>query len=60
VAALIARGYTNRRIAGALVVVEATAERHVANIMAKLGAHARTEIAAWAAGHLPAEDAAVG
>jgi non-specific serine/threonine protein kinase len=53
VAALIARGYTNRRIAAALVVAETTAERHVANILAKLGAHARSEVAAWAATHLP-------
>ena len=58
VAALIARGYTNRRIAAALVVAETTAERHVANILAKLGAHARSQVAAWAATHLPPADAA--
>jgi non-specific serine/threonine protein kinase len=44
---LLARGLTNRQIAEALVVVETTAERHVANILNKLGFHSRAQIAAW-------------
>ena len=48
VAALIARGLTNREIAAALVVTEHTAMRHVENILAKLGLRSRTQIAAWA------------
>jgi predicted ATPase/DNA-binding CsgD family transcriptional regulator len=48
VAALIARGSTNRAIAEELVVAEATAARHVANILNKLDFHSRAEIAAWA------------
>jgi non-specific serine/threonine protein kinase len=51
VAALIARGFTNRQIATELIVAESTAERHVANIMNKLGANARSQVAAWAAEH---------
>jgi DNA-binding NarL/FixJ family response regulator len=48
VAALIARGYTNRQIAEALVVAEATAVRHVANILNKLSMGSRAQVAAWA------------
>jgi DNA-binding CsgD family transcriptional regulator len=48
VAALIAQGHSNRAIAAALVTTERTAERHVANIMAKLGFTSRVQIAAWA------------
>jgi DNA-binding NarL/FixJ family response regulator len=40
---LLAEGLTNRAIAERLVISEATAIRHVANIYAKLGAHRRTE-----------------
>jgi DNA-binding NarL/FixJ family response regulator len=47
VAALIARGYTNRRIAETLVVAESTVARHVANILNKLGFHARAQIGAY-------------
>lgn len=47
VAALLARGLTNRQIAEELVIAEATAERHVLNIFNKLGFHSRTQIAAW-------------
>ena len=45
---LIARGLSNREIAGELVISPATAARHVANIMAKLGFSSRTQIASWA------------
>ena len=48
---LIARGYSNRAIAGELVISPATAARHVANILGKLGFTSRAQIAAWAAGN---------
>jgi DNA-binding CsgD family transcriptional regulator/tetratricopeptide (TPR) repeat protein len=48
VATLIAQGHSNRAIAATLVITERTAERHVANIMAKLGFTSRVQIAAWA------------
>jgi predicted ATPase/DNA-binding CsgD family transcriptional regulator len=48
VVVLIAQGKSNRAIAEALVISEKTAERHVANILSKLGFHSRTQIAAWA------------
>jgi predicted ATPase/class 3 adenylate cyclase/DNA-binding CsgD family transcriptional regulator len=48
VAALVARGLTNRQIAAVLVVTEGTAASHVEHIRGKLGFHARAQIAAWA------------
>ena len=48
---LVARGYSNRAIAGELVISPATAARHVANILGKLGFTSRAQIAAWAAGN---------
>ncbi|MBE7549874.1 MAG: tetratricopeptide repeat protein [Anaerolineales bacterium] len=48
VVALIAQSHSNRAIAAALVITERTAERHVANILAKLGFTSRVQIAAWA------------
>ena len=45
---LIVEGYTNRSIADELYIAQSTVERHVANIMNKLGFNARTQIAAWA------------
>jgi DNA-binding CsgD family transcriptional regulator len=48
VAALVARGISNRAIAAALVVSERTVESHVANILGKLGVTSRTQIALWA------------
>ena len=45
---LIAQGKSNRAIAEELVISEKTAERHVANILSKLGFHSRTQIATWA------------
>lgn len=47
VALLISRGLTNRQIADALTIAERTAGAHVEHIMAKLGCHARAQIAAW-------------
>jgi DNA-binding NarL/FixJ family response regulator len=48
IAALIARGLTNRQIAAALHISERTAENHVQHILTKLGLHTRTQIATWA------------
>jgi non-specific serine/threonine protein kinase len=48
VAALIAGGFTNRQIAQALVIAEATAVRHVANILNKLSMSSRAQVAVWA------------
>jgi DNA-binding NarL/FixJ family response regulator len=45
---LIARGYTNREIAEALVISVKTAGVHVSNILRKLDAHDRVEVAAIA------------
>jgi ATP/maltotriose-dependent transcriptional regulator MalT len=53
VVALIARGYSNKAIADELVISPATAARHVANILAKLGFTSRTQVAWWAAGQSP-------
>ena len=50
---LIARGLSNREIADELVISPATAARHVANILAKLGYSSRTQIASWATRHEP-------
>ncbi|HEX9012198.1 MAG TPA: helix-turn-helix transcriptional regulator [Anaerolineaceae bacterium] len=47
IAALIARGRSNREIAAELFISEKTAERHVANILAKLGFSSRVQVAAW-------------
>jgi predicted ATPase/DNA-binding NarL/FixJ family response regulator len=49
VVALVARGSTNKAIAEELFISPATAARHVANIMGKLGFNTRAQIAAWAA-----------
>jgi predicted ATPase/DNA-binding CsgD family transcriptional regulator len=51
IALLIARGLSNRGIAEELVISPATAARHVANILAKLGLSSRAQIAAWTADH---------
>jgi predicted ATPase/DNA-binding CsgD family transcriptional regulator len=51
ITALIAHGHSNKAIADELVISPATAARHVANILAKLGFTSRAQIAAWAAGN---------
>ncbi len=43
VLALLVEGRSNRAIASALVISEATVVRHVANIYAKLGVHSRAQ-----------------
>jgi DNA-binding CsgD family transcriptional regulator/tetratricopeptide (TPR) repeat protein len=48
VLALVAEGYTNRRIAEALFISESTAGVHVSHILGKLGVETRTEAAAVA------------
>jgi DNA-binding CsgD family transcriptional regulator len=48
IATRIARGESNREIAGELIVSQRTVESHVANIMLKLGLSSRAQIAAWA------------
>jgi predicted ATPase/DNA-binding CsgD family transcriptional regulator len=50
---LIAQGLSNREIADELVISPATAARHVANILAKLGFTSRTQVASWATRHEP-------
>jgi predicted ATPase/DNA-binding CsgD family transcriptional regulator len=48
IAALIARGLSNKGIADELVISPATVARHVTNILTKLGFASRAQIAAWA------------
>jgi predicted ATPase/DNA-binding CsgD family transcriptional regulator len=48
VAALVARGLTNREIAGQLFLSVRTVEVHVDHALTKLGFHTRTQLAAWA------------
>jgi non-specific serine/threonine protein kinase len=48
VAALIARGMTNRQIAEELVITEGTAANHVKHILARLTLDSRVQIATWA------------
>src|SRR5829696_790265 len=47
VAALVARGLTNRRIATELSISEHTVANHVAKILRKLGLDSRSQITAW-------------
>lgn len=46
---LIARGLTNKEIAGALSIGEKTAKTHVSNLLSKLGLQSRTQAALYAA-----------
>ena len=48
---LVAAGWTNRRIAAALVISEHTVARHVQNMLAKLGCTSRAALASFAAEH---------
>lgn len=50
IAALVAQGGTNATIAATLFLSERTVEKHIENIMNKLGYHSRAQIAVWAAG----------
>ncbi|GAB4437047.1 MAG: response regulator transcription factor [Chloroflexi bacterium OHK40] len=59
VLALVARGHTNRQIAGELKIAEKTVSVHVSNILAKLELESRTQAALYAArAGLVAPDAA--
>jgi DNA-binding CsgD family transcriptional regulator len=50
IAELVARGFSNKDIASALVIAPRTAEGHVGRIMSKMGFTSRTQVAAvWAA-----------
>ena len=51
VAHRIARGLTNKQIAAELIIAEGTADRHVANILGKLGFTSRAQVAAWVVEH---------
>jgi DNA-binding CsgD family transcriptional regulator len=51
VAALVARGLTNRQIAERLVIAPGTAALHVEHLRQKLGARSRAQVAAWAVEH---------
>ena len=46
--ALLGAGLSNRAIASELFITPATAARHVANILAKLGFSSRSQVAVWA------------
>jgi DNA-binding CsgD family transcriptional regulator len=48
VAALIAKGKSNGEIAVLLIMSKRTVEKHVANILGKLGVSTRAQIVAWA------------
>lgn len=50
VAALVARGLTNRRIAEEISISERTAATHVGRILKKLNLRSREQVATWAAG----------
>jgi DNA-binding NarL/FixJ family response regulator len=47
VAALIARGLTNRQVSTELSISERTAGNHVAKILKKLGLRSRAQIVSW-------------
>ena len=51
VVVLVAQACTNREIAEQLVISERTAERHVQNVLNRLGLRSRIQVAAWAAQH---------
>ena len=51
VARLVARGWTNRQIAGELHLSERTVEAHLRRILTRLGFSTRTPLAAWVVQH---------
>jgi DNA-binding NarL/FixJ family response regulator len=54
IAALVARGLTNRQIADALHISTRTASTHVQHILSKLGLRSRAEVAVWFMRHADA------
>jgi pimeloyl-ACP methyl ester carboxylesterase/DNA-binding CsgD family transcriptional regulator len=55
VALLVARGHSNRLVSEMLSISISTVERHVANILMKLGYRSRAQLSAWAAAQRAAE-----
>jgi predicted ATPase/DNA-binding CsgD family transcriptional regulator len=55
VAVLLARGLSNRQIAGELVITERTVATHIEHMLGKLGYASRHQVAAWASEHGLAE-----
>jgi DNA-binding NarL/FixJ family response regulator len=53
VAALVAKGLTNREIAQALVIAEGTVGAHIDHILNKLGFRSRAQIAVWSSEREP-------
>jgi predicted ATPase/DNA-binding CsgD family transcriptional regulator len=53
VAALLARGYSNRQITDALVISERTTEWHISNLLRKTGLTGRAQMIVWAIEHFP-------
>lgn len=51
VARLIAEGYANGEIADELVLSKRTVEKHIANILSKLGLTSRAQLVRWAIDH---------
>ena len=51
VAALVARGLSNREISERLVITRRTAAAHVGHILTKLSVKSRTQVGVWAAEH---------
>jgi len=51
IARLVAAGASNPEVASTLFLSRKTVERHVSNVLAKLGVRNRTELAAVLAGH---------
>jgi DNA-binding NarL/FixJ family response regulator len=47
IAALVARGMTNRQIASELSISEHTAATHIRRILKKLGLRSRAQVASW-------------
>jgi pimeloyl-ACP methyl ester carboxylesterase/DNA-binding CsgD family transcriptional regulator len=52
IAPLLAQGLSNREISDVLSISVSTVERHVANMLTKLGYRSRAQIAAWAVGQM--------
>jgi pimeloyl-ACP methyl ester carboxylesterase/DNA-binding CsgD family transcriptional regulator len=55
VAMLVAQGHSNRLVSETLSISISTVERHVANILMKLGYRSRSQLSAWAAAQRAAE-----
>ena len=53
---LLGQGMTNREIATQLCLAEKTVRNYLSRLMAKLGAHGRTEAAVWAVHAVPGVD----